>query len=129
MALANPLPGVQGSRLFLGPDGGVQDTFIIAPGTSDYVTGGYVITNTACRLKNIQTAWVTGGNVTAFPANSGWYPVIVFALAQIGAVAGGAGFTGYSQFLFKLYVASTGVELGSGGSVAGAIWQVTVLGY
>jgi hypothetical protein len=129
MALASPLPGVQGSRLFLGPDGGVQDTFLIVPGTSDYVTGGYAVTNVACRLKNIQTAWVTGGNSTAFPASGGWYPEIVFAFVQIGAVSTGAGVTGYSQFLFKLYVASTGVELASGGSVAGAIWQVTVTGY
>ena len=129
MALALPLPGVQGARLLLGPDGGVQDTFLIVPGTSDYVTGGYVVSATNCRLKNIQTAWVTGGNSTAFPANSGWYPEIVFAFAQIGGTSTGAGFTGYSQFLFKLYVASTGVELASGGSVAGSIWQVTVTGY
>lgn len=129
MALANPLPEVQGSRMVLGPDGGSQATFLIVPGSADYVTGGYPVTASNCRLKNIQTANVVGGNATAFPASAGWYAEIVFAIAQIGAVATGAGFTGYSQFLFKVYVASTGVELAAAGQLTGAIWMVTVTGY
>jgi hypothetical protein len=129
MALPNPLPIVQGSRLALGPDGGWQETFLIVPGTSDYVTLGYPITAVQCRLKSIQTANVTGGNVVAFPASGGWYAECVFPIVQMGAVASGAGFTGYSQFLFKIYVASTGVELAVGGSLAGAVWMVTVTGY
>src|ERR1700690_145857 len=128
MAMNSPLPSVQGSRLLLGIDL-QQDTFLIVPGTSDYVTAGYVITNTACRMKNIQSAWISGSNATASPASGGWYGLIVFALAQIGGVSTGQGFTGYSQFLFKVMVASTGVELGAGGNLAGAIWQVTVQGY
>jgi hypothetical protein len=129
MALPNPLPAVQGTRFTLGPDAGWMDTFLIVPGTSDYVTGGYAITAIQCRLKYVTTAWVTGGNATAFPANTGWYAVTVFPIVQYGAVATGAGLTGYSQFLFKVYVASTGVEVGSGGSLAGNVWQVTVTGY
>src|ERR1035441_437655 len=101
MALPNPLPLVQGSRVLLGIDL-QEETFLIVPGTSDYVTNGYPITAAQCRLKSIQQAWVSGGNATAFPANSGWYAVTVFALTQMGAVAAGAGFTGYSQFLFKV---------------------------
>jgi len=125
MALPNPLPAVQGARVLLGPDL-QQDTFLIVPGTSDYVTGGYAITNIACRLKNIQTAWVSGANATAVAT---WNAVPVFAIAQIGGVSTGAGFTGYSQFLFYVYVLSTGSQAGSGANLTGAIWQVTVQGY
>jgi hypothetical protein len=128
MALANPLPGVQGSRYLIGIDLQV-DTKLIVPGVSDYVTGGYAITALATGFKNIQQAIITGGNSTAFPANSGWYAECVFPIAQIGGVSTGAGFTGYSQFLFKVYVASTGVELASGGNLTGAIWQVMIFGY
>ncbi len=125
MALPNPLPEVQGSRVLLGPDL-QQDTFLIVPGTSDYVTGGYAITNIACRLKNIQSAWVSGANATAVAT---WVGEPVFAFAQIGAAATGAGFTGYSQFLFYVWVLSTQAQAGSGANLTGAIWQVTVQGY
>lgn len=128
MALATPLPGVQGSRVLLGID--LQmDTKLIVPGTSDYVTGGYAITAIQCGFKLLQQAWVTGGNAAAFPANSGWYVECVFPFVQIGGVATGSGVSGYSQFLFKVYVASTGVELGAGLSLAGNVWQVILLGY
>ena len=128
MALANPLPGVQGSRYLLGVDLQV-DTKLIVPGTSDYVTGGYAVTAIACGFKLLQQAIVTGGNSTAFPANTGWYAVCVFPFVQIGGVSTGAGVSGYSQFLFKVYVASTGVEVASGVSLAGNIWQVMIFGY
>lgn len=126
MALANPLPAVQGSRLYLGPDGGQMDTFIIAPGTSDYVTGGYVITNIAVRLKNIQTAWVSGANATAVAT---WSLTPVFAFVQIGGTASGAGVTGYSQFLLYATVLATGAQAANGANLTGAVWQVTVTGY
>ncbi len=125
MALPNPLPAVQGSRVLLGPDL-QQESFLIVPGTSDYVTGGYAITNIACRLKNIQSAWVSGANATAVAT---WVGEPVFAFAQIGAAATGAGFTGYSQFLFYVWVLSTQAQAGSGANLTGAIWQVTVQGY
>jgi hypothetical protein len=126
MALPNPLPNVQGSRLALGPDGGWQDTFLIVPGVSDYVTGGYAITATQCRLKNIQTANVTGANATAVAT---WGAETVFSFVQIGGVATGAGITGYSQFLFYVYVLIGSAQVGSGASLSGAVWQVTVTGY
>jgi len=126
MALTLPLPIVQGSRIVLGPDL-QQESFLIIPGTSDYVTNGYVISALQCRLKNLQSAWVSATNATFSPANSGWYAQCVFALAQLAT--SGAGFTGYSQFLLKVYVASTGVELASGGNLTGSIIQVTVQGY
>jgi hypothetical protein len=126
MALTSPLPSVQGSRFLLNVD--LQgDTKLIVPGTSDYVTGGYAITAAATGFSKVQQAWVTGGNSTAFPASGGWYAECVFPIAQL--TTSNAGFTGYSQFLFKVYVASTGVELASGGNLTGAIWQVLILGY
>lgn len=124
MALPNPLPIVQGSRIVYGPEL-QQETFLIVPGTSDYVTGGYVITAAQCRLLKIQYADTSGMNATA----SGFTPVPVFAFVQIGAVATGAGFTGYSQFLFKVLVVTTGVEVGNGANLAGCVWQLQVGGY
>src|SRR5882724_2655678 len=108
MALPNPLPIVQGSRVLQGVEL-QQETFLIVPGANDYVTGGYVITAAQCRLKNIQQAWVAGQNA----ASTGFDAFCVFVLAQMGAVQGGAGFTGYSQFLFKVNVVTTGVEVGN----------------
>lgn len=124
MSLPNPLPGIQGSRIFHGPDL-QEDSFLIVPGTSDYVTNGYVITAIAARMLKIQRAWVSAFNATA----TGYTPQCVFPIAQMGAVAGGAGFTGYSQFLFKLLVVTTGVEVANGANLTGAVWAVTVLGY
>jgi hypothetical protein len=124
MALPNPIPGVQGARLYLGPDL-QEDTFLIVPGTSDYVTGGYVLSNTALRMKNIQQAFVTGANATA----QTWGVIPTLAIAQLGGVSTGAGFTGYSQVLFYVYVLATGAQVGSGGNLTGAIWQLTVRGY
>lgn len=124
MALPNPLPIVQGSRLLLGAEL-QQETFLIVPGVADYPTNGYVITNIACRLRNIQQADIQGMNAAA----SLYSPLCIFALAQIGAVVGGAGFTGYAQFLFKLLVATTGVEVANGTNLSGAIWAVNVVGY
>ena len=126
MALPNPIPTVQGSRLVLGP-GLWQDTFLIVPGTSDYVTGGYVISSLALRFNptyGIQSAWISGANATA----QTWGVIPTLALAQIGATATGAGFEGYSQILFYAYVLSTGAQVANGGNLAGAVWQLTVQG-
>jgi|SRR5208337_104879 len=123
-----PLPEVQGSSFLLGPDLQGKTKLIASLTTDNYPTGGYVITAAMCGLKMIQQAIVTGGNATAYPANSGWYAVAVFPESQLATNS--QGFTGYSQFLLKVYVASTGVEVASNsGSLVGAIWQVLILGY
>jgi hypothetical protein len=123
--MALTIVGVQQARQNLSDV--YQDTYLLIPGTSDYVTGGYVVTSiTLSGAKLIQTVWVSGTNATASPASGGWYGVPVLAIAQVGT--GGPGATGYTQFLFKVYVASTGVELASGGNLTGAIWQVTIQG-
>jgi hypothetical protein len=131
MALANPLAAVQGARIVLGP-GIWEDTFVIAPGTSDYVTGGYSITAAALRLNptyGIMSAWVSGCNAAA----NGYVVQPTLVIAQIGATAAGAGFEGYSSILF--WVGWTGAALsgvlaqvGSGQNLTGCIWLLTVRG-
>src|ERR1035438_9029414 len=121
MALPNPIPTVQGSRAVVGP-GIWQDTYVIAPGTSDYTTNGYVITALALRMNptyGIQTAWISGANATAI---AGWVAVPVFAIAQFGGTAGGSGFEGFSQLLLYFYVVTTGAQVCSGARLSGNIW-------
>lgn len=135
MALQTPYPIVQGSRFLLGPDKQAE-TILIVPGTSDYTTLGYVITAFYARLKMVQAAIVTGGNTTVYPntpASTGYYAVPVFPMTQLGTTASpGYGFTGYSQFLLKVYHAggaNIGVEVVNGYNLTGASWQVLVIGY
>jgi hypothetical protein len=116
MALPNPIPIVQGSRLLLGPDSaGTEATFLINPGNSDYPVGGYVIPAFQLGLKLIACAWVSGWNDLA----AGFSPQIVFDLRQLaspilgGGVGGpgqglpfsqtaGPGITGYPQLNFQI---------------------------
>jgi len=126
MALANPLPGVQGARAVIGP-GIWQDTFVIAPGTSDYVTGGYSISALSLRLNptyGIQSAWVSGCNSTA----QAYIVNPTLAIAQMGAVTTGAGFEGYSSILFYVVVLATQAQVASGGNLTGCVWLLTVQG-
>src|ERR1700739_470309 len=107
MALPSYLPSIQGTRLSLGPDSGIEESFLINPGLlpggiGDYVTGGYLITNIMCRLKLISDAWVTSCNELA----AGWEPQTVFDIRQLQMtpiLSGGAGGPGqglpYSQTL------------------------------
>jgi hypothetical protein len=139
MALPNPLPAVQGARIALGP-GIWEDTYVIAPGTSDYVntgtigTSGYIISALSLRLNptyGIMSAWVSGNNGAA----AGYVPQVYLNIAQIGAVVGGAGFEGYSQLNFQVfgqpsaltqYAALTQQQ--SGGNFSGCVWLLTVRG-
>ena len=131
MALPNPLPIVQGSRLYLGPDSAaIEETFIVNPGQSDYPVNGYVITNIQLRLKLIAFAWITGVN----NLGSGYVPQVEFPIAQLastiigGGLGGpgqglpfsqtaGAGITGYTQLNFKIY---------TGGSAQARLTEATV---
>lgn len=127
MALANPLPVVQGARAVIGP-GIWQDTYVIAPGVSDYVTGGYAISALALRMNptyGIQSAWISGANATAIAT---WGVQPLFALAQIGGTTAGAGFEGYSQLLFYVYVLNGGAQAANGANLTGAEWLLTVQG-
>lgn len=146
MALPNPIPSVQGARLYLGPDSSaIEDTFIINPGLSDYPTGGYIITNIQLRLKLISFAWITGFN----QEGAGYIPQPEFAMQQLqstilgGAIGGpgqglpfsqtaGSGVTGYTQFFFKVYSpAATGqrlTEVANTTNFLGCGWFLTVRG-
>jgi hypothetical protein len=127
MALPVPIPGVQNSHALLGPGQQIK-SFLIVPGTSDYVTGGYVLTCAQLGFNptyGIQQAWISGANATAVAT---WNAVPVITFSQIGGVSTGAGFEGYTQILFYVYVLSTGSQAGSGANLTGAIWQLTVIG-
>jgi len=138
LALANPLPAVQGARIVLGP-GIWEDTFIIAPGTSDYVntgtigTSGYIISALSLRLNptyGIMSAWVSGNNGTA----AGYVAQVYLPIAQMGGVTTGAGFEGYSALNFQVFnsPASAGVapltQAASGFNFTGCVWLLTVRG-
>ena len=123
--MALTITKVQDSRTNMSV-GLVQETWLLAPGTSDYVTNGYPVTAIATTLYKIQSADVNGQNAAAL----GWNAYCVFPIAQIASgVNIGQGESGYAQFLFALFVITTGVQLGSGGNASGAIWQVTIQGY
>jgi hypothetical protein len=128
MALTVPYPKVQGSKAYLGPDLQME-TVLIIPGTSDYTTNGYIVTAVECGFKMIQSAIVSGGNVTAYPTNPTVtrYAFPVFPESQLATSS--QGFTGYSQFLLKVYVGSTGAEAAALANLTGYIWQVTIIGY
>lgn len=138
MALPSPIPAVQGSRIALGP-GVWEDTFLIVPGTSDYVntgtigTSGYIISALSLRLNptyGIMCAWVSGNNGTA----AGYVAQVYLNITQIGAASTGAGFEGYSQLNFHIFnsPATAGVapltQAANGFNFTGAIWLLTVRG-
>lgn len=120
--MALTITSVQGSRVDLGIDL-QEDTKLLSPGTSDYVTGGYVLSSALLGFKAIQQVIITGANATAIAT---WAAQPVAALATL---TGGGAFTSYSQFLFYVYVLSTGAQAASGANLTGAIWQITVRGY
>ena len=146
MALPNPIVAVQGARLSLGPDtAGIEDTFLINPGQSDYPVNGYVITALQLRLKLITFAWITGFNNLA----TGYVPQIEFPLAQLasaiigGGLGGpgqglpfsqtaGAGITGYSQVNFTIFTGAAAqarlTEATVNTDFLGCGWLMTVRG-
>src|ERR1700685_3410837 len=94
--MALSIAGVQGSHALLGV--GLQwKSFLLTPGTSDYVTGGYAITCVQLGFNptyGIQKAWVSCVNATAIGT---WGAAAVLSFVQIGGVATGAGAEGYTQ--------------------------------
>jgi hypothetical protein len=125
--MALTIVGIQGARQPLGL-GLEQDAYLIVPGTSDYVTGGYSITPAMLAgFGHIQNMWIAGANATAIAT---WAMVPVFTFAQIGAVATGSGFTGYTTGMtLYAYVLSTGAQASSGANLTGAVWSLVVQGY
>jgi len=146
MALPNPIPSVQGSRIYLGPDSAaIEDTFLINPGANDYPAGGYVLTNIQLRLKLIAFAWVSAANDLA----AGYFPQAVLDLRQLASPilgggiggpgqglpfsqTGGAAITGYTQINFKVYTGAAAqarlTELTANSDLEGCGWLLTVRG-
>lgn len=146
MALTLPLPEVPESRTLNGV-GSQTATFLVIPGTSDYPTGGYIISAQQCRLQRIIGASVDGGNSTTL----GWLPSITIAYTlgtnnipnvptslafQVEALVVTAGTSGNAVTLN----AGTTLEATGGGTVkqseiaaatnlTGCIWSITVTGY
>jgi hypothetical protein len=68
---------VPDSRVYLGPSN-EEEVFTLAPGVSDYPTGGYIITAAQMRLLGIYGAWLIGQNAASNTAGYEW----VFTVAQ-----------------------------------------------
>ena len=147
MALPNPIPSVQGARMYLGPDSAaIEDTFLINPGANDYPLNGYTLTNIQLRLKLIAFAWISAWNDLA----AGYVAQPVFDLRQLastpilgGGVGGpgqglpfsqtaGAGITGYTSFQFAVFSGSSAqarlTQLTTNSNLEGCAWLLTVRG-
>lgn len=125
--MALSIAGVQGGHALLGM-GQQWKKFLLTPGTSDYVTGGYAITCTQLGFNptyGIQSAWVSLANATAIGT---WGAIPLVTFVQIGGTATGAGTEGYTQILFYVYVLNGGAQAGSGANLTGAVWQLEVVG-
>ena len=125
---------VQGSRVLAGDIW--QESYLLIPGTSDYVTNGYLIgipgtasANGFVAFSRIQSVWVSGQNATvAGPSTYLGFPVFTFS--EVGSA--GPGFIGYTSFLFQVNVLSatpTYAQVVSSGNLSGAIWELTIQGF
>ena len=93
--------------------GGETATFLIIPGTSDYPTGGYVITGLMCRMpKGIFAVSVDGQNSTGAAIGYSPLPTLGFTLASnnIPNIP--------SQFALQFWWSSVTITGGAAGTVA-----------
>jgi hypothetical protein len=122
MALQLPLPEVPESRQY-NSAGNQQASFLIVPGVSDYVTGGYVITALQCRMKNIFAVSIDGQNAAVLTGQ--WN-----AFIQLNATASASGLAlPVTSFNFWVALATSGVQLSASTNLTGAIWTVSITGY
>jgi len=125
MALTNPIPEIPDSRQ-VNAIGCQQASFLIIPGTSDYPTGGYVISGLQCRMpKGIISVSIDGINTTGNNLGYIWNAIVNYTLASNGIPI--------VPTSFNIYVANivTNVvtQLNAGTNLTGAILSVTVQGY
>ena len=119
--MALTLKEIPDSRQYLGPS--MQSCiFSAAPGTSDYVSGGYVINASAIGLKGIIGGVIIGANAAAL----GYVPAII--IAQTGALA--------SLTSAKLQISVTGTaannplnDVAGSGNLTGMVWVAQFFGY
>lgn len=118
---------VQDSRVALGPELW-QQNFLLAPGTSDYVTGGYVVTAANVGFKLIQAVDVLNTNTTGLT----WIAQALFTFSTMSVTDHGitntVGVSGYSSFNLWMGTA-IGTQANSSANLSGAIWQVMIYGY
>lgn len=119
--MALTLKEIPDSRQYLGPSL-TSCMYSAAAGTSDYVTGGYVINATSVALGHLIGGTVIGGNA----ASLGYVPEII--VAQTGVLAGLSS--------VKLQISVTGTASGnpladaaSGANLTGMIWTVQFWGF
>jgi hypothetical protein len=115
--MALTIKEIPDTRQYLGING-IQATFIFVPGTSDYVTGGYVISAASLGLGHIWGADFLGANSGA----AGTY--FTFVLAQTNPPT--PGLTSVNLFA---YVSTTGLQVANGANLSGAIVTGQIMGY
>lgn len=124
MALTTPLPEVPESRLKFGV-GVEQCSFLIVPGTSDYPTGGYLITALQCRLSKIFSVSIDGINSAGNALGFIFTPVLAMTLATNNIPNDVTQFNLFGSNI----VASVITQLANGTNLSGLIMVLTVTGY
>jgi hypothetical protein len=104
--MALTISGVPDQRQYLGQSA-TQRVWVLAPGTSDYVTGGYIITAAMVDLLKITGGWIIGQNAAAVTAGYLW----AFTLAQTSPPIAG---------LAQIALQALGVTTGTPGVLADA---------
>jgi len=115
--MALTIKEIPDSRQMIGPSC-VLASFIFAPGSSDYVTGGYVISASALGLGHIYAADTAGLNA----ASNGTY--YVMTLAQTNPPS-----PGLTQVKLQAFVAATGAEVANAANLSGHIIVGQIWGY
>jgi len=121
---------VQDSRIALGPQLW-QENFLLIPGVSDYVTGGYSLTPALFSMGKIQAIDVLNTNTTGLA----WVGLALFTfntwtLAQTGGISQTVGASGYTSANFWVGTAyGSSNQVSASTNLTGAIWEVMVYGY
>ena len=137
MALPSYLSVVQGSRNALGPDTGWEESFLVVPGTNDYVVGGYPITNVMTRCKIIADAWLTMQNPLAGGYDAFFNAPLEMFKSLFTSTYPEQGtndaFPGYSTVYFQIFQSGSSAgrepELAAGTNLLGCVWQVRIRSY
>ena len=122
MALTLPLPEVPESRQY-NAAGNLVATFLVIPGVSDYVTGGYAITAAQCRMKQIYAVSIDGQNSTVMSNSWDGFIVLNCTLSTSGLALP------VTSFNFWVALGTTGVQVAASTNLTGTIWTITVDGY
>lgn len=106
-------------------ESGWASVHTIAPGVSDYVTGGYVIGAggvAVAGIKNFFGAWIIGANATALGIGS----IPEFLVANTSPAK--ASVTSLNLWMLST-AAAPAVQLANGSNLTGSIWTAIFIGY